>query len=91
MTVKTVFGVLIGIVVAASIGFVAGRNEKNSTMIECTVTRVVRSNDQEPLAGKNPNIPYTVLSYSPSWKVFILPGIAGEDGQTVRISPQLLK
>ena len=91
MTVKTVFGVLIGIVVAASIGFVAGRNEKNSTMIECTVTRVVRSNDQEPLAGKNPNIPYTVLSYSPAWKIFILPGVAGEDGQIVRVSPQLLK
>ncbi len=80
-----------GLALAGIAGYFVGFIDKQESMVECTITRVVRSESQEPLATGDQKIPYTVVSYSPRWRVFILPGVAGEDGQVIQVSPQLLK
>lgn len=82
---------LIVLALTGIFGYIAGIIDKQESMVECTVMRVVRSESQDALATGDKKIPYTVVSYSPRWRVFILPGVAGEDGQVIQVSPQLLK
>lgn len=77
------------VLVAVSVmaGFLIGVNQKQQNMLACTVERVIDDPGDEPAALGPNDIPRTILSYSPQWTTFNLPGDLGEPGQIVYVVP----
>jgi hypothetical protein len=69
------------------VGFSIHESKTGSKVVECTVERVVDSDDDEPVANERFKKPYTVVSYQPRWAVFDVPGDLGEPGQIVKLIP----
>jgi hypothetical protein len=78
-------------VIGVACGFAARNMQAQSKMVKCVVSRVIDSPSDEPSASGEHAIPYTIVSYKPQWEVFVMPGVLGDEGQYVWITPPSMR
>lgn len=71
------------------IGYLAGARERKTHRLECSVVRIVDSEDDEPTASGSPKLPYSILHHQPKWSSHVVPGIVGKEGEIVYLDPSL--
>lgn len=91
MRIQDVFLLLFVMIGTAVITFFACQIDRKRDMLKCTVVRVVETDEDEPTAKGTLKPPYSIVQYSPQWEVFTVPGILGDEGQTVKVDPSLAR
>lgn len=71
--------------VSVLVGFQLGLNQKKQRMLACTVERIIDDENDEPAIIGQSDPPRTILSYSPKWMSFNLPGVLGKPGELIYI------
>lgn len=77
----------------AVIAYQAALMQKKSTFVSVQVLRVVDDANDIPVVNDNGQIPrpYSVLVYQPNVQTCVMPGVAGFEGETIRVNPDWLE
>jgi len=80
---KTFFEVIVAAAMLCGLGYLIGRHQSRQESLECRVESVVT--DAENVNFQGVKTPYTIVSYQPQFRTFLVPGEIGKPGQIVYV------